>query len=688
MIFVTKKFYITTAIPYVNAKPHLGHTLEFVQTDAIKRFHELFGEECFLVTGADENSLKNVQAAEKEGISVQELCDRNSEKFKELAKMVGLSYNCFRKSSSKTEHTPGIWELWNRCNKSEDIYKKKYKGLYCVGCEAFYKENELVDGLCPEHLKKPEEVEEENYFFKLSKYQKTLEDLIETDKLKIYPETRKKEILNFIREGLDDFSISRSKERAKGWGISVPSDSSQIIYVWFDALGCYITGIGFGYDEKLFEKFWPAEIHIIGKGITRFHAIYWIAMLLSAKLKLPKGLFIHGYITVEGQKMSKSLGNVLDPINLIEKYGSEEIRYYLLSEIPTFQDGDFSEGKMVEKINNELVANLGNLINRTMIFIEKNYNGTVPEFDGAGFTFEKIDPLYNNRIEKIKGIVENSANLKEALDEMMAISSLGNKYFQDSKPWESLKEGADKKAIEKSAKDLHLLANLIKDLAILAYPFLPESSKKICKMLNIEEKKWDYLGKISIEKGSKIGNAEILFKKIDQKKLQQTIPTEIKKEKEEIKFSDFDIEVGKIISCVKHPDAEKLLIEVVELSDGKRQIVSGIAEYYVPKEIIGKKVLILKNLKPAKIRGVLSQGMLLVGEHEKEIEIIEPLKNEIGDRLYLEGETLNPRKEIIFDDFLKIQILIENGQLKSNGKNVLSKNSKIATKKILNGKVR
>jgi len=684
VIFISKKFYITTAIPYVNAKPHLGHALEFVQTDAIKRFHSLLGEETFLVTGADENSLKNVQAAEELGIKTQELCDMNSKKFEALAKRICLSYDCFRRSSDKLEHFPGIFELWKRCEKAGDIYKKKYKGLYCVGCEAFYKENELEDGLCPEHRKKPAEIEEENYFFKLSKYQTRLKEMIETGGLKIYPETRKKEILNFIGHGLEDFSISRSVERANGWGVPVPDDPSQIMYVWFDALGCYITGIGFGSDEKKFERFHPAEMHVIGKGIIRFHAIYWPAMLLSAGLALPKGLFIHGYLTVEGQKMSKSLGNALDPIELIEKYGSDQLRYYLLTEIPTFQDGDFSRQRLVEKINNELVANFGNLVNRVVTFIGKNYDGKCPEFVGTEFGLERIDEKYLEKIEQIKKILIEEVNLKEALDLVMGISSSGNKYFQDSKPWESLKEDANEKSKEKTAKDLHLLLNLLKDLGILIEPFLPKTSEKLFKILNIKMGNWNDLGKRTILSGQEIGMCEMLFKKIEIKKEEQKITPE----KKEIEFANLDIEVGKVLSCIKHPDAEKLLIEIVELSDGKRQIVSGLADYYRPEELTGKQVIILKNLKPAKIRGVLSQGMLLVGENNEGIEVIEPNENKIGDKLHLEGEIQTLEKEIMFEDFIKIKIIIENRVVKVNGKEVLAEKNRVITKKILDGKIR
>ena len=370
-ILVKKKFYITTAIPYVNANPHLGHALEFVQTDVIARYQKLLGKDAFLTTGADENSLKNVQAAEEAGITTQELCNKNAEIFKELALKLGLSFNSFLRSSIKKDHWPGVHKLWELCKKSGDIYEKKYKGLYCVGCEAFYADNELVNGLCPEHKKKPEVVEEENYFFRLSKYQKRIEKLIETGELRIVPETRKNEVLSFVKRGLEDFSVSRSKERAKGWGVPVPDDDSQIIYVWFDALNIYQTAIGFGTNEKLYKKWWPADLHVIGKGIIRFHAVYWPAILLSAGLQLPKSILVHGYITIEGHKMSKSLGNIVNPSDLLKKYSADALRYFLIKEIHVANDGDFSEKALVSRINGELVGDLGNLIYRVLSLAEK-----------------------------------------------------------------------------------------------------------------------------------------------------------------------------------------------------------------------------------------------------------------------------------------------------------------------------
>ena len=357
---MTKKFYVTTAIPYVNAAPHVGHALEYVQTDAIARWQKLLGNDVYYLTGTDDNALKNVQAAEEHGKQVTKYVRENSDRFEAVLKVLDVENDDFIRTTEK-RHTIACQTFWKLCQK--DIYKKKYKGLYCVGCETFYLEKDLIEGCCPEHKKPLEEVEEENYFFKLSSYQDWLEQLIESDNLRITPEFRKKEILTFIHGGLEDFSISRSVKRAKGWGIPVPDDPNQIIYVWFDALLNYITALGWPNGEK-FSKYWPADVQVIGKGITRFHAIYWPAMLKSAGIEPPKEIFVHGYVTAEGEKISKSIGNVVDPFEEVKKYGVDAVRYYLLREIPAYGDGDYSTRRFEEIYNSELANSLGNLVSR------------------------------------------------------------------------------------------------------------------------------------------------------------------------------------------------------------------------------------------------------------------------------------------------------------------------------------
>src|SRR5579872_2976627 len=359
------KFYITNAIPYVNAKPHIGHALEFIQSDTVARYHKLLGDDVLLLCGGDENAIKNVQAAEKAHEPVQEFVDKNNLLFEDLVKALNIEFDIWQKGSSE-QHFKSSQKLWELCQKNGDIYKKKYKGLYCVGCELFYTREELDEnGECYEHPGKPlEEVEEENYFFKLSNYTEKILDLIHSNELTIVPDFRRNEVLAFLKKGLEDISISRSNERAKNWGVPVPGDETQRMYVWFDALNIYQSGIGFGWDEKKYEKWWPADVQVIGKGIIRFHAIYWPAFLLSAGLSLPKKLFVHEYFTVNGQKMSKSVGNVIDPIDLINEFGKDAVRYFFLAKFSPFLDGDFSKDKFTISYNSDLANGLGNVVSR------------------------------------------------------------------------------------------------------------------------------------------------------------------------------------------------------------------------------------------------------------------------------------------------------------------------------------
>ena len=453
------KFYITTAIPYVNAAPHIGFALEAVQTDALARYHRALGDDTHFLTGTDENALKNVQAAEKAGKDTKEFVDENSTRFEDLKAVLNLSFDDFIRTTEE-RHVKGAQKFWKACD-PDDIYKKTYKGLYCVGCEEFKTKKELIDGKCPEHGTVPEEVEEENYFFKLSRYQKQLEKLIEKDELKIIPETRKNEVLSFVRSGLEDFSISRTQERAHGWGIPVPGDPSQTLFVWFDALTNYITALGYGGDGKKFKKYWkenPQRVHVIGKGILRFHAVYWPAMLLSARIPLPSEIFVHGYLTVEGQKISKSLGNVVDPYALVEKYGTDPVRYYLLSKFSPFTDGDFSEEKLKAAYNGDLANGLGNLVSR----IAKLAEGK--EFT-AGKGELEISEKYHQALKNYR--------FDEALSLIWQGIGFLDGYINKEKPWE--KEGADRD------KDLKLLISHLVPLVSLLQPFLPETAEKIKK---------------------------------------------------------------------------------------------------------------------------------------------------------------------------------------------------------------
>ena len=451
------KFYLTTAIPYVNAKPHLGHALEYVIADVIHRFQEINGKDTFFVSGADENSLKNVQAAEKEGISPKEFLDKYAQIFKEFYLLLDVHLDEFRRGTDEQLHWPGVQNLWEKANTNGDIYKKSYTGLYCIGCEAFKTQDELIDGKCPNHNKEPELIKEENYFFKLSNYQSKLTKLIESDELKIYPQKRKNEVLAFIKAGLEDFSISRSNDRARGVGVPVPNDDTQKMYVWFDALNIYMTGIGYGYDSQLWKKYWPADLHVIGKDITRFHAIYWPAMLLSAKLPLPKSILVHGFITSGGVKMSKSLGNVIDPYELITKYGVEPLRYFLLSQIPTLDDGDFTIEQFENIYTAHLSNGLGNLVSRVAKLCER-----------SGFDFE-IDQAPGFRSQVTEQI--NTFQLHLALEAIWKRISQVDQLIDERQPWKL--EGQPLKSV------LQTCVAHLRQIGFELQPFLPRTANTI-----------------------------------------------------------------------------------------------------------------------------------------------------------------------------------------------------------------
>jgi len=453
-----EKFYITTSIPYTNASPHIGFALEIIQADVLARYNKALGKEVYFLTGTDEHGLKTLRAAESAGKTAIEFADEMSGKFKELAKVLDISNTDFIRTTDEVRHKESVYRLWARYIDQGDIYKKKYKGFYCPGCEAFKTEKELVDEKCVIHQKPIEVIEEENYFFKLSKYLPQVKELISTEKIKIVPESKKNEILGMIDQGMDDVSFSRTKE--KYWGWPVPGDESQVLYVWQDALPNYISAVGYADNQEKFKKYWPADVHCIGKDIVKFHAIYWPAMLLSAKLDLPKTIFVHGFINVAGQKMSKSLGNVIDPFELVKKYGVDAVRYFLLREIPSVEDGDFTYEKFETRYNADLAGGIGNLVARTL-GIAKGLK--IERTEAGETTSQKIKEIKERYITAI-----DSFKLNEALIAVWELIGYCDKYINDQKLWQT----KDRKVIN----DLFIA---LSEISIMLNPFMPVVSMKI-----------------------------------------------------------------------------------------------------------------------------------------------------------------------------------------------------------------
>ncbi len=465
---MSKKFYITTSIPYTNAAPHIGFAFEIIQADVIARHQRSLGRDVYFLTGTDEHGLKTLRAAETAGKGVLEFADEVSGKFKDLAGVLNISNDDFIRTTDEKRHLPAVYKLWEQFVIKGDIYKKKYQGFYCPGCEAFKTEKELADGKCTIHQKPVEEIEEENYFFKLSKYLPRIKEIIEKDELKIIPQGKKNEILGMIENGIDDISFSRAKE--KYWSWPVPGDESQVFYVWQDALPNYISAIGYGTDEKKFQTYWPANVHAIGKDIVKFHALYWPAMLLSADLALPESIFVHGFINVDGQKMSKSLGNVIDPFELVKKYGVDPVRYYLLREIVPTEDGDFTYEKFETRYNSDLAGGVGNLLSRTVTLANKDNFASCP-------TSEKI----KTEVQKTKKEVDDflqEFKFNESLKSIWELISFCDKYINQEKPWEGK---------ENASQVISDILFALENIAEMLLPFLPETAEKM--KLVLETKK-------------------------------------------------------------------------------------------------------------------------------------------------------------------------------------------------------
>jgi len=589
------KFYITTPIYYINAVPHIGHAYTTIVADVLARWHRLFGDDVFFLTGLDENSTKTVEAARKQGYKdIQTYADSMAEVWVGAWKLLDISHDDFIRTTQE-RHKRNVHELFKQIHERGDIYKGEYEGLYCEGCEAYVAEDDLVDGKCPLHQKKPKLLKEENYFFKLSKYRNQILTHIQNNPQFIQPETRKNEVLSFLKSGLKDVSVSRPELE---WGIKVPGDPKQTIWVWLDALVNYM----------LPRDYWPADAHIIAKDIIRFHCVVWPGMLLSAGYELPRQIFAHGFLTVEGQKISKSLGNVIDPSYLIEKYSADVIRYFLIREVSFGQDGNFSEESLRTRLNDELADVFGNFVHRVLTFTRDRFECVVPN----GKIDKKLEAEVSERIGKVEKLLDE-LKVTQALDEIMVIAGRGNEYFQSHKPWKTIKSDP-----QKAADCLLNCANLVKVLCVALSPFMPSTCDKLAKQLNVEVGSWEQAKKFDIKPGHQIGKPSILFTKV-----QTDNPSKPLKPRVSIKdFEKLDIRIGRVTKAEKIPGSKKLLKIELKLAGERRTIVAGIAEHYPPEELIGKQVAIVSNLEPVKLMGVKSEGMLLAAEDEGKISIL------------------------------------------------------------------
>jgi methionyl-tRNA synthetase len=463
-------FYVTTTIPYVNARPHLGFALELVQADVLARHHRRRGEPVRFLSGTDDNSLKNVLAAEAEGVPTQELVDRNAAAFEALRGPLALSFDDFIRTSRDPRHRPGVERLWRACAASGDLYRKHYRGLYCVGCEQFYTEKELADGRCPEHGTPPQPVVEENWFFRLSRYRDRLYELVHSGRLRIEPAARRNEVLSFLGQGLEDFSVSRSHARARGWGVPVPDDPGQTVYVWWDALGNYVTSLGYADDGPDYQRWWAGDgrrVHLLGKGVLRFHAVYWPAMLLSAGAPLPTDLLVHDYLTVDGEKISKSTGGAVDPVDLVARFGTDPVRWWLLREVPRVGDVDFTVDRLVARADGDLAGGLGNLVHRVVTMVHRYRDGRPPEREGRA---DRLTDACARAPQRIDAALE-AFDLRAATAALWTIVEEANRHIERTRPWHLSTEDRD--------DVLDVLLRACRTLGEQLDPFLPDTAGRI-----------------------------------------------------------------------------------------------------------------------------------------------------------------------------------------------------------------
>lgn len=633
------RYYITTPIYYPSSKLHIGHTYTTVAADAMARFKRATGYDVKFLTGTDEHGQKIERVAKEHGVAPKEYLDKIVGEIKELWKTMEISYDIFIRTTDDY-HERRVQQIFEKLYDKGDIYKSNYEGWYCTPCESFWTETQLADGKCPDCGRDVELTKEEAYFFKLSKYQDRLLKLFEENPEFLEPVSRKNEMINnFLKPGLEDLCITRT---SFDWGIPVPFDKKHVIYVWLDALSNYITALGYPEEQEGdYAKFWPADVHLVGKEIVRFHTIIWPAMLMALDIPLPKKVFGHGWILLEGGKMSKSKGNVVDPVILVERYGVDALKYFLLREYSFGQDGVFTNEVLLNRINSDLANDLGNLVSRTVAMIEKYNGGIVPKPNEEGEFDADLKKVATSAWSKVEERM-NNLDFSNALEEIWKIVRRSNKYIDETMPWVLAKDEENKERLDTV---LYNLADAIRIISVLIQPFMDNTARKIWVQLGIDEgpsTSWEAsmeAGKL--ETGIKVHKQAALFPRIDVKKELEELEKmnkkndkkeekkqkkESKEEKDEITIDDFfkvDLKVAEVIEAEKHPKADKLLVLQLKVGEETRQVVSGIAKHYKPEDLVGMKVVLVANLKPVKLRGIESQGMILAATADDKLTLVE-----------------------------------------------------------------